>query len=65
VTDANENDANANANENDQRLPAVLAVSSATPGAAIAQTAGWDGCYARRYADVPDARRLFVKASQV
>jgi hypothetical protein len=42
---------------------AVLAVSSAAPGAAIAQTAVWDGFYARLYADVPDARRLFVEAA--
>ncbi|MBL7488347.1 type III polyketide synthase [Frankia sp. AgW1.1] len=48
-----------------EMFPALLAVSTAAPGAPIAQTDIWDEFYAAVFADVPNARRLFVEANTV
>jgi predicted naringenin-chalcone synthase len=46
-------------------FPEMLAVSTAAPGAPLAQTDIWDTFYASVFADVPHARRLFVEANTV
>lgn len=46
-------------------FPEMLAVSTAAPGAPLAQTDIWDTFYASVFADIPNARRLFVEANTV
>ncbi|ADP81893.1 chalcone and stilbene synthase domain protein [Pseudofrankia inefficax] len=48
-----------------EMFPTLLAVSTAAPGAPIAQTDIWDEFYAAVFAGVPNARRLFVEANTV